>query len=330
MQYAEFGKTGHQLSRLCFGAMGLNFAFGKYSEKELLASMHSCFEQGINIIDTARIYGDSERIVGRFLKEWKGDKPFVASKVSPDDSGPDTGWGIPNPVDIAYQRGSVTKSVETSLTELDVDSIELMQLHQYWAQYEGEYWLEELQLLRDQGKIQHIGISIPDHRNDQAISIIRSGAVDSVQTIINIFDPLAFDSLIPICQQYDVAVIARCVLDEGGLTGFLSENTHFDESDFRNGYFTSGPMNEYIRRVEALNQFIPESAESLTELAIRYVLTHPGVTTATISMHVQEHANENICIANKGLLSDDVFSDIRKKHRWLLNLYEQKYFAKTA
>ncbi|NIB38210.1 aldo/keto reductase [Pseudomaricurvus alkylphenolicus] len=328
MQTTNFGSTGRQVSRLCFGAMGLNFAFGSFDENTLIDGMNQCADRGINMIDTARIYGDSERIVGRFLKQWQGERPFIATKVSPDESGPNSGWGIPNPMEIAYPKGSVTQSVEASLQALDIDCIDLMQLHQYWAQYENEYWLEELLTLKKQGKIRHIGVSIPDHRHDQAIAIVRSGLVDSVQTIINIFDPLAFDSLIPICRQQGVAVIARCVLDEGGLTGLLTPDTQFESSDFRDGYFSSGPLPEYLRRVEALRAYIPEYAESLTELAIRYVLSHPGVTTATISMHVTEQAMENIAIADKGALPQQVFDDIRRHHRWLLNLYERKYFPR--
>ncbi len=287
-------------------------------------------ERGVNIIDTARLYGQSEEIVGRFLKEWKGDEILIASKASPDDSGENTGWGIPNPLSKAYPKGAVTASVEKSLRALDVDTIDLMQLHQYWAQYETGYWLDEMLTLKQAGKINHIGISIPDHRHDQAISIVRSGMIDSVQTIINIFDPLAFDSLVPICQENNVAVIARCTLDEGGLTGFLTPETKFSKDDFRENYFTAGPLNEYIRRVKALEEYIPAYADSLPELAIRYVLSYPGVTTLTISMHIAEHAMQNISSAEKGPLPKAVFEDIRRHHRWLINLYEPKYFPATA
>lgn len=326
MEYVDFGRTGRKVSRLCFGAMGLNFAFGDYSEKELIAAMHQCMERGVNMIDTARHYTGSELIIGRFLKEWSGDPLFIASKVEAAWPETNSGWGIPNPLEVAYPRGAMTEAVEASLRDLQIEQLDLMQLHQYWAQYEAGYWLDELEELKAQGKVAHVGISIPDHRHDQAISIVRSGTIDSVQTIVNVFDPLAFDSLIPICQEYGVAVIARCVLDEGGLTGFLTPDTTFPETEFRSKYFARGPLSEYLRRVEALRSYIPAYADSLAELAIRYVLSHPGVTTATISMHIAEHAEDNICSAAKGPLPDALFSDLRRYHRWLLNLWEETYF----
>jgi aryl-alcohol dehydrogenase-like predicted oxidoreductase len=327
MNTTTFAQTDREISKLAFGAMGLNCAFGNFEEKDLIRSIHHSLDQGISMIDTARAYLDSENIVGKALKEWKGENPFLASKAIPSGPAESPGWGLPNPADIAYPAGSVRKSVEESLKTLDVDVIDLMQLHQYWGNFHGEgTWLEELLQLKEEGKIRHVGISVVDHRHDGALSIVNSGLIDSVQTIINIFDPLAFDSLIPACQKNKVFVIARCVLDEGGLTGFLSPETEFDSGDFRADYFDHGPRSTYIEKVERLKKFIPEHADSLAELAIRYVLSHPGVSTACISMHIPKFADENIKAANKGPLSPEVFDELRKQHRWLHNLYQGKYF----
>ena len=199
MQYNEFAKSGRQVSRIGFGAMGLNCAFGQFDQDYLIRAVLNSLEQGVSFIDTARTYGESEEILGKALKQWPGERPFIASKAAPQASSTNAGWGIPNPIEIAYPRGATTASVEESLRLLNIETIDLLQLHQYWSQYEDGPWLEELQALKRQGKISHIGISVTDHRHDQAISIVRSGLIDSVQTIVNIFDPLAFDSLIPLC-----------------------------------------------------------------------------------------------------------------------------------
>ena len=326
MEYVRFSYSDQKGSRVCFGAMGLNCAFGQFEEGQLIRAVHHALDQGVSMIDTARTYGDSERILGRALKEWKGERPFVASKAAPKASKTNNGWGMPNPISISYPKGAVTESAETSLKELHIDCIDLLQLHQYWSQYEGEYWVDEMLKLKEQGKIKHIGISITDHRHDQAISIVRSGVIDSVQTVVNIFDPLAFDSLIPLCQDKKVALIARCVLDEGGLTGVLEEDTIFDEKDFREDYFRQGPLSEYVRRVNALKKYVPAYAGSIAQLAIKYAAYPPGVTTVNISMHIKEHANENIRALEEAPLPDSIFLEIRKRHRWLLNLYENKYF----
>jgi aryl-alcohol dehydrogenase-like predicted oxidoreductase len=326
MEYVRFAKSNREVSRLGFGAMGLNCAFGQFDEQFLINAVLNSLEQGVNFIDTARTYGESEEILGKALKQWRGERPFIASKAAPQASPTNAGWGIPNPIEIAYSKGAVTESVETSLRLLEIETIDLLQLHQYWSQYEDGPWFDELDLLKRQGKIRHIGISVTDHRHDQAISIVRSGLVDSVQTIVNIFDPLAFDSLVPLCQERDVAIIARCVLDEGGLTGFLKKDTVFDELDLRDDYFERGPLSEYIRRVDDLKQFIPEYADSLAELAIKFALYHPGITVVNISMHIPEYADENIRAAGKTPLPDHVFKQLRERHRWLVNLYEGKYF----
>ena len=330
MEYTEFADSGRMVSRVAFGAMGLNCAFGNFDENDLIKSVHHSLGKGVNFIDTARTYGDSERILGKALKQWSGARPFIASKAAPQGTAQNNGWGMPNPIEVSYPKGSVTASVEESLRMLDIDCIDLMQLHQYWSQFENGDWYEEMLKLKEQGKIKHIGISIPDHRHDQALSIVRNGLVDSVQTVVNVFDPLAFDSLIPLCKEKKVAVIARCVLDEGGLTGFLKSDMEFEASDFRADYFASGPLDEYIRRVDALKKYIPKYASSLAELAIKYSLYHSGVTCANISMHIPEYADENIAVVDKKALTGEVFTEIRQQHRWLLNLYEPKYFPQEG
>ncbi|XID92324.1 aldo/keto reductase [Paenibacillaceae bacterium WGS1546] len=327
MKSNAFGKLGTPVSRLGFGAMGLGGSFGQYGEKELVRSVLHSLEQGVTFVDTARNYGESERIVGLALREWKGDRPFIASKIQSKGPG-NLGWGKPIPVETAFPKGWLRESTEISLRELGVETIDLMQLHQYWPQWDRvDYWMEELLELKQEGKIRGIGVSLPDQRHDVALSLVQSGKIDSVQTVFHIFDPLALDCLIPICQENQVAVIARCILDEGGLTGFLREDTQFEEGDFRKSYFEYLPRRLYIERVNRLKAaYVPKYADSLAELAIRFVLQHPGVTTAISSMHVTQHADENIAAAGKDPLPEDVFEEIRQHHRWVRNFYETKYW----
>ncbi|AEI42969.1 aldo/keto reductase [Paenibacillus mucilaginosus] len=327
MKSNAFGRSGKQVSRLGFGAMGLGGAFGQYTDNELVRSVLHSLENGVNLIDTARNYGESERIIGLALREWKGEAPFIASKIQSKGPG-NLGWGMPIPVETAYPKGWLRESTEISLGQLGVESIDLMQLHQYWPQWDQTgYWMEELQQLKREGKIKAIGISLPDQRHDIALSLIQSGQIDAVQTVFNIFDPLALDCLIPICQEHQVAVIARCILDEGGLTGFLREDTVFEPDDFRASYFDYMPRQVYINRVNRLREeYVPAYANSLAELAIRFVLHHPGVTTAISSMHIPQYADENISAAGRDPLPGEVFEQIRRHHRWVRNFYETKYW----
>lgn len=327
MKYNAFGKLGTEVSRLGFGAMGLGGVFGQYDEKDLVRSVLHSLEKGVNFIDTARNYGESERILGLALREWKGEKPFIASKIQSRGPG-NLGWGKPIPVESAFPQGWLRESTETSLRLLGVDTIDLIQLHQYWPQWDRvDYWMDELLQLKQEGKIRGIGVSLPDQRHDIVLPLVQSGKIDSVQTVFHIFDPLPLDCLIPICQENDVAVIARCILDEGGLTGFLKEDTLFEEGDFRKSYFDYMPRGLYIERVNRLKEaFVPKYAESLAELAIKFVLHHPGVTAAISSMHVPQFADENIAAVDREPLPEEAFEEIRQHHRWVRNFYETKYW----
>lgn len=327
MQYRKFFKTGDDVSIVGYGTMGIGGAFGTFDKQEAIHSILVSLEQGVNFFDTARHYGNAETILGEALKQWTGKKPFIATKIQ--SHGKDnTRWAIPPPVEEAFPKNSIVGSIDESLIQLGVDCIDLVQLHLYWPNWGiSGYWLDELMLMKERGKIKSIGVSAPDHRHDILLPLILSGSIDSVQTIINIFDPLALDSLVPICQQHKVAVIARCVLDEGGLTGFLTENTFFEDTDFRKTYFEEIPLAQYTSHISALKKFIPKEASTLAELAIKFVLAHPGVTTALTSMHILKNAMDNIKAANEPPLSDTAFYELYTKHRWVNNLYHSKYWA---
>lgn len=315
--------------RLGFGAMGLDGIFERQDDETMIASVLYSLEQGVGFIDTARAYGRSEELVGRALRKWRGPRPFVATKVKaappPDGYLPGAGFHYPVPAETAYPRGSVTASVEESLRELGLDCIDLVQMHQYWPQWDAaDYWMEELLRLREQGKLRYIGVSLPDHRSDLGISLARSGQVDSLQTVINIFDSTALDALAPICRENGVALIARVILDEGGLTGWLREDLDIPAEDYRFGYFDCVPRPVYLEKVDRLRAHIPQYADSLAELAIRFVLSDPAVSAALTSMQVRAYAEANIRAARKGALPAELFETIKVKHRWIRHFYHER------
>jgi methylglyoxal reductase len=320
MERRLFPATGDELSVLGFGAMGFAGWFGQIDDQAAIRSLHTALDAGVNIVDTARDYGRSEEVVGKALRTWTSELPFIASKIQP--RGPKSQYATPPPVEDVFPPGWVTESCELSLRELGVDHVDLMQLHLYWPTWGREgYWMDELQALKQSGKARAVGISVPDHRHDMVISLVESGAIDSVQTILNVFASEPLDTLVPICQQHDVAVIARCVLDEGGLTGFLTEETEFPPGDFRHGYFDwTVPRRAYIAKVDALRQYVPEYASSLAALALKFATQHPGVTTAITSMHVEDYARMNIAAIEEPELPDDVFWKLRTSHRFEINL----------
>ena len=330
MKYTQFPKSENQLSKLGFGAMGLAGWFEKVSETDMQRTLLNALEQGVNFIDTARAYGDSERIIGQALRQWTGERPFIASKI--ESLGSDnTRWAIPRPVETTFPEGHIKKCAETSLKTLGIEQIDLMQLHLYWPNWgTSGYWLDDLLALKEEGKVRYVGVSNPDCRCDTVLPLVQTGLIDSVQTIFNIFDPTPLDCLVPIAQENNVAVLARCIMDEGGLSGFLTEDTEFDDSDFRQTFFNHVPPSFYMEKVDALRKFIPESASSLAALAIKFATHHPGITTALTSMHVPHLAEQNIAVMNEDGLTEEVFEELRRHHRWTRNFYADKCWDKEA
>ena len=334
MKSKVFENSDINILQLGFGAMGLGGLFGRFDDDVLIASVLHALESGLNFIDTARAYGPSEQLLGLALRQWSGPAPFLATKVMPatryeDYSEPQDAWGWhqPIPASEVYPPGSIRESLEISLQMLQVEAVDLLQLHNYWATWDqDEYWLEELESLKREGKVRHIGVSVPDQRCDQVISLVRSGRIDAVQTVFNIFESIPADCLIPICQQNNVAVIAREILDEGGLTGFLTRDvTLGDDHAFRT-YFDVLGRDVYLKKVDTLRHYIPEYANSLPELAIKFV-THPeGVTVAISSMHVREHLDQNLAALRSPRLPESLFRDMLYRHRWAKNFHlERKY-----
>lgn len=320
MEYRSFPATGDQLSVLGFGAMGFAGWFGDIDDDAAIRALHTALDLGVNVIDTARAYGRSEEVVGKALRAWSGTRPFVATKVKP--IGPQSQFGIPPAVEESFPKGWVTESCDTSLRELGLDAVDLMQLHLYWPTWGREgYWMDELQALKQAGKARAVGISIPDHRHDSAIPLVESGLIDSVQTILHIFGSEPLDTLIPICRRNNVAVIARCILDEGGLTGALTMDSQFPPGDFRHGYFDwTVPRSAYLVKVDALRKYVPDHASSLAALAVKFAIRDPGVTTAITSMHVEDYARMNVAAVDEPPLSEELMWTLRTSHRFEINL----------
>ena len=145
MRYSTFPATGQKVSKLGFGAMGFAGWFGDTDEADCISALHAALDSGVNFIDTARAYGRSEEILGRGLAQWKGERPFVATKIE-QISGDNRPWGIPIDPEIAFPPRHIRSSAETSLAALGLDQVDLIALHVWWPTWDNEgYWMEELQ-----------------------------------------------------------------------------------------------------------------------------------------------------------------------------------------
>lgn len=329
MHYRMLGRTGLQVSTIGFGAWGIGGTMWiGATEDASLAALRHAVDLEYTFFDTALVYGagNSERLVGQVYRERKGTTPagrpiIIASKVPPKNlewpARPGVAWKETFPAD------HIIAMTERSLKHLGVETIHLQQFHVWQDQWlEGlDEWGPALEKLRRQGKVQHWGISINDFQPDNALQAVASGLFDTVQVIYNIFEQTPEAALFPACQKYNVGVIARVPLDEGGLTGQITPTTQFPDADFRNHYFHGERKREVVERVGRLQPLVRESGcHDLAELALRFCTTHPAVATVIPGMRSVARVEANAQASDAGPLSPAVVEKLRG-HRWVKNWY---------
>jgi aryl-alcohol dehydrogenase-like predicted oxidoreductase len=243
---------------------------------------------------------------------------YVATKVPPIEwpERPDV------PVSEAFTADWIVECAERSLAHLGLDTIDLLQLHAWldpWLE-QGD-WADGVERLRKDGKIQHFGVSVEEHNPQSAIRLVRSGLVDTVQVIYNVFDQSPEDELFSAVADEDVGVIVRVPLDEGGLSGRVKRDTIFPDGDWRNDYFGGDRRAQVEERAVAITADLGIPIDALPEVALRFCLSHPAVSTVIPGMRSVEHVRANVKAAEAGPLSDHDLAILRR-HRWEKNFYE--------
>jgi aryl-alcohol dehydrogenase-like predicted oxidoreductase len=322
VRYRRLGRTGLEVSEIGFGAWGIgqdDWIGAK--DDESLRALHRAIELGVNFIDTALMYGDghSEQLVGQAIRD-HDEVVYVATKVPVKEGFPPAPPGVP--ADRLFPADHIRASVETSLRNLRVDTIDVLQLHAWQDDWIGQGdWLEAIDELRQQGKIRFFGISINDHEAANGVRLVESGLVDTVQAIYNVFDQSPEDALLPACEERDVGVVARVPLDEGGLTGSIQPDTEFDPDDFRHGYFSGDRRREVHQRVQRIVDDLEIDASAIAEVALRYILSNDGVSTVIPGMRSLRNVERNTAVSDgSGLPAAQV--ERLKSHRWVRNFYE--------
>lgn len=322
MNYRTLGRTGLKVSEVGYGAWGI----GKSSwigadDQESLKALHKAIDMGLNFIDTALVYGEghSEQLVGQVVKE-RSETICIASKVPPKNRQWPARPGVP--VEETFPAEHVIASTEQSLRNLGLETIDVQQFHVWSDEWVGQGdWLEAVARLKRDGKIRFFGVSINDHQPDNAIKLIETGVVDTVQVIYNIFDQSPEDQLLPACERHNVGVIVRVPLDEGGLTGKITPDTTFPEEDFRNRYFRGDRKQEVYQRVQKMAGELAVTPDQIAEVALRYVLSHPAVSTVIPGMRSLRNVEQNCRLADgHGLPQEQV--EKLKAHRWVRNYYQ--------
>jgi aryl-alcohol dehydrogenase-like predicted oxidoreductase len=314
MRHRKFGRTGWDVSEIGYGMWGMGGWTGS-EDSESLGSLQRAVELGCNFFDTAWVYGEghSEKLLGHVVKANLARKIHVASKVPPKSKT----WPAPlnSSLEENYPPQHITEFVDKSLQNLGLDTLDLIQLHTW-----NDKWLEDsriapaLQELKNSGKVRAVGLSLNRWQPWNGVQAVRAGMVDSVQVVYNIFDQNPEDELFPACREKNVAVIARVPFDEGSLTGTLTAASHWPVGDWRNGYFSGENLRETLQRVEALKKILPEGM-TLPELALRFILSNPDVSTTIPGMRKTHNVDANLAVSESGPLSADLLAELRK-HRW--------------
>jgi aryl-alcohol dehydrogenase-like predicted oxidoreductase len=321
MQYRTLGETDISVSEIGYGAWGIGSAgWGGADDAESLKALHAAVDHGVNFIDTALAYGEghSECVIGRLLKE-RSDRLYVATKVPPKNRLWPAREGIP--VHEVYPPDHIVASAEQSLRNLGTDRIDLLQLHIWLDAYLDEpTWFEAVDKLKSEGKIAHFGISVNDHAPDTAQLAVLNGIADTVQVIYNIFDQSPADNLFDLCIKENVGVIARVPFDEGGLTGTVTPETEFPKGDWRRRYFAGERKSDLWERVQKLQALLGDEAATLPELALRFCLSHPAVSTVIPGMRSIKNVRMNTAVSDGRILSQELLAEL-KKHEWRRNFY---------
>ena len=317
MKYRTLGRTGLNVSEIGFGAWAIGEAWwGKQPEKDSIDALHKALDLGVNFIDTAAGYGDgkSERLIAQVLKE-RRENVIVATKTPPAD-----GAWPPTPYCAMEDRFSekyIRRNIEERLRNLDTDCIDVLQLHTWTRAWNvNPRPLDILKKLQAEGKIKFIGLSTPEHDQNCVIDLMRRGYLDTVQVIYNIFEQEPAAELLPAALENNVGIIVRVAFDEGILTGKYNIETKFPKGDFRNNYFAGDRLERAVDRVEAIKKEIEGTDLSMPQLALKYPLMHPAVSTVIPGIRNVYQAEANAAVSDLNDLPEELMMRLRK-HAWL-------------
>jgi aryl-alcohol dehydrogenase-like predicted oxidoreductase len=314
MQYRRFGRLGWRVSEIGYGMWGMGGWSGS-DDAESARSLDRSVELGCNFFDTAYVYGmgRSETLLGDMLRRHRNRQFFVATKVPPKNMK----W--PGSADVSatetYPYEHIIEYTNASLKNLGRDAIDLQQLHVWsdaWAA-DGD-WQRAAEDLKRRDVIRGFGISVNRWQPSNVLAALRTGLVDSVQVVYNIFDQSPEDELFPYCREHDIAVIARVPFDEGSLTGALTPDSRWPDGDFRSIYFTPTSLADTLQRVERIKSLVPPDMD-LPELALRFILANGDVSTVIPGMRKTRHVEQNLGVSDGHAIQDSAFAALRTQ-RW--------------
>jgi aryl-alcohol dehydrogenase-like predicted oxidoreductase len=326
MKNRPFGKHGFDCSEIGFGAWAIGGGcWGEQADIDSIAALNRALDLGCNFIDTAAGYGNghSEKLIAQVLREraaaGKTNKVFVATKTPPS-----SGIWPPSPYCKAEERYSeayLRENIAQRCANLGTERLDLLQLHTWtraWNRNPTPFKL--LRDLQREGKVGLIGVSTPEHDQNSVIDLMRGGWVDSVQVIYNFFEQEPAAELLDVAKEYGVGVIVRVAFDEGVLTGKFTADTQFPSDDFRSSYFAGDRLGRAVQRAEAIREDISNTGLSMAQAALKFVLTHPAVSTVIPGIRNTAQAEANCAASDLPDLAPDLLEKLQR-HNWRRGLW---------
>jgi aryl-alcohol dehydrogenase-like predicted oxidoreductase len=314
MNYRRFGRVRWEVSEVGYGMWGMGSWSGS-DDEESFASLQRAVDLGCNFFDTAWGYGEghSENLLGQLVRANPERRLYTATKIPPKNRQ----WPSRREfsLDDCFPPEHIEEFVHRSLRNAGLESFDLMQFHVWeddWV--EDDRWAKKMDELRRQNLISAVGISINRWEPWNGVRTVRSGLIDAVQVIYNIFDQNPEDALFPACREMDVAVIARVPFDEGTLTGQLTKESRWPEDDWRSLYFVPENLIPSVERADALKPLVPDGM-TMPEMALRFILNNPVVSTIIPGMRKIKHVESNIAASDAGPLPEELHTRLRA-HRW--------------
>jgi aryl-alcohol dehydrogenase-like predicted oxidoreductase len=318
MEYRTLGRLGWRVSAVGYWMWGMGGDVSGWTggdEAEYRAALKQAVSLGCNFFDTAWIYGRgrSELFLGELLRLHPDKKLYCATKLPPKDRRwPST---RDSKLEDVFPPDHIKEYAERSLENLGVACIDLLQFHVWedsWAH--DARWQKAIGELKSRGVVSAVGISVNRWEPWNGIEALRTGLIDTVQVIYNIFDQAPEDELFGVCEELGIGVIARVPFDEGSLTGTLTAASTWPAGDWRNTYFGPENLGESVRRADALKAIVPEHM-TLPEMALRFILSNPVVSTVIPGMRSMAHVPANMAAGDGTKLPAELMAELRK-HRW--------------
>jgi aryl-alcohol dehydrogenase-like predicted oxidoreductase len=318
----KFGRLGWQVSEIGHGMWGMG-SWGGSDDLESLETLEHSLELGCNFYDSAHGYGStnpedgpqpgrSDRLMGKLIRQHPDKKIYSASKIPPLNDM----WPAPKnaPLEEMFPRDYTLKMAQTIRDDIGVETLDLLQFHTWDDSLATNHeWQQIVSDLKAEGLCKGVGISVNTFDASNGVEAVKTGLIDSVQVVYNIFTQDADDSLFPACAQNNVAVIARVPFDEGSLTGNFSADTTFVRGDWRNTYFGSGNKANTLKRLEEVNDLVPANM-TMAQMALAFILANPVVCTTIPGMRKRKNVDDNMSAMNM-TISPDLLQKL-KELRW--------------